>query len=1325
MLSDSQCLGDEILAQMLDGRLTPEKLAAINRHAAECSECYELLVGAAQFGLPPDDSPEQHLADQPPLGRLRAPPTLPAASWKPPEEFDEFRLEGLLGSGAMGVVYVARDRSLNRMVAVKFIAENQPQLRVRERFLSEARALARIPQHPNVVTVFRVGEFEGHPYIVSEHLAGQSLDKVPLPLHWRQVLGMAIGLTRGLEAVHHHRVLHRDIKPSNIFLTNDGQVKLLDFGLAELVDLDVPYAIGGTRSAAGTPNYMAPELRTVPASHQSDIYSLGVVLYELCTGKLPQDHLDSSKEQPESGLAERPQGDGSSLLPARMQDVQPPFAAIIAGCLHPEPEKRYASAKKLREALENLKQPHELEVRPVRDPGPPYRGLASFEAEHRTFFFGRETETNDVLALLRSQRMVIVAGDSGVGKSSLCRAGILPRVAQGALDEWRDFSTCTLGPGSQPLAALAAALAPILARPESELMPWLKQTPEELGRVLREAYQKGRGLLLFVDQLEELVTLSDPAEAESFAQCLDALALPAAGVRVLLSVRGDFLTRIGGLPHLGSKVERALYLLRPLKPEGVREAIVSPARSQGVLFESELQDTLVEFMARGTGSLPLLQFALAELWERRDRTRNRITRATLDEMGGVAGALSRHADGVLAGLDRTGQQAARRLFVRLITAEGTRIARSEEELTAASEKARAVLPLLVEGRLLHALRVQGQTSYEIAHEVLIENWGTLRECLEEDVGQRALRQRLEVAAAEWERLGYAEESLWRGRQFGEIRALDIATLGKREQDFFRASQHAVRRQSLRRRLAITLVSLLVLAAVAFSGARLQAYRATQRFVRDQMETALALLPEAAERSQRASIGRERALKLFNGHDPDATPVSQEFWPRAMEAWAQVLDELKQANLAWDKAEQALEAIRTYDPDAHHLLINLLQERMALADHFLRMDERDRFAERLKQLTSGDPTWQKRLDAKAELEIEIDPPGAQVELERYVDSGGEFTLTYVDLLSPAPSARMSLPPGSYRLRITHEGRSPVYFPVLLERGKLERVRLTVPTAVPPGYIYIPPGCFLAGSGDPEDLRIAQENAPLYRHCLQEGYLIGRYEVTVGDWLAYLQTLPLDAKERHILGRPTHELGQSALTLRQQYDGTWLFSFQLMNGSGVVTARSGELAHYLGRSHRRDQDWLGFPLAGVSTEDIQSYLSWLDRTGRLPGARLCNELEWTRAARGADARKYPHGSQFRDDNANIDATYGFRNEAYGPDVVGSHPASMSPFGLHDMAGNIYEMTQPTIPGFGDVVLRGGAWYYSANSAAIATRQASTSTLRDPRIGLRLCASFPAWQ
>ncbi|WP_224370987.1 bifunctional serine/threonine-protein kinase/formylglycine-generating enzyme family protein [Hyalangium versicolor] len=1317
---ESHCLSDELLARLIEGQLEPEERARAHRHAAECPNCHEFLVTVVAGEL----SQEAHSA---------SPPEPPSAGWRPPEEFDEFRLVRPLGRGAMGVVYLAHDRSLDRHVAVKFIATHQPHTRDRERLQTEARAIARL-QHPNVVTVFRIGEVGGLPYIVSEYLVGHSLAELALPVPWRRALGLGIGLARGLAAAHREGVLHRDLKPDNVLLTAAGEVKLLDFGLAELLDASTNADPRNVRTAAGTPRYMAPELfRGISATPRSDLYALGLILYELCTGMLPPrprpDQPPVEGEPLPSGLAEGSELAHSPPLTERVPGIDPDFASLIERCLRVEPDERFASAETLRTELERIEPLHEPEVLPE---GNPYRGLAPFEAEHRALFFGRDSDIRAVIERLRRQPLVLVAGDSGVGKSSLCRAGLLPRIAQGALDGYRDFSTLTLEPGRRPLAALAAALAPVLGQSEAELGDRLAGTPQWLGPTLRAVYQGGRGLVLFVDQLEELVTLSEPAQAARFATLLGELALPAEGVRVLLAVRGDFLTRVGALAGLGDPVERALYLLRPLSPEGVREAIVGPARSRGVVFESEgLLQTLVEAMASGAGSLPLLQFALAELWERRDPARGCITRAALEAMGGVAGALSRHADGVLSRLEPSAQHAARALLGRLITAEGTRIQRSEEELLTGSEQARAALRALVEGRLLHSRTLGSRTSYEIAHEALITSWSTLRQWLDEDAGQRALRQRIEASGSEWARLGHAEELLWRGRQLDEARALDKASLGTREQAFLEASQRSVRRQSLRRGLAALL---LVLAVGSTYGAlRLWESWKTKRFVETQLSEARIAFDQGRALSRNASASREKALALFNGQEvprSDKSLTPGELWARAEATWDQALNELAQADAHYARGEgaldDALERIHEH-AEVRRLLIELIYERIRLAEQFHRTAERTRLIQRFERLTLRDTEWQGRLDIPAELELVTDPPGARVGLVRYEedDKGVRRPKPMPDpgVRVTNPFARVALPAGSYLLHFTKEGQAPVDLPLLLERGQHERIRLALPAArqVPEGYVYVPPGCFLAGSADPEELREFLLSAPLHTQCLQEGYLIGQSEVTLGDWVEYLDTLPEQSPQRQILATLPGTVG-SALRLWKEPDGLWSFSLRLEKSGKVLTAPAGRPVHYPGRSHRSDQDWLRFPLAGVSAEDLKGYFEWLDRSGRLPGARLCREHEWTRAARGADDRRYPHGNQLEKDDANIDLTYGPEPDNRGPDMVGAHPASASPFGLLDMAGNVFELTEPAVPDIGDVVLRGGAWYYGSVGTLVANRQAFQSTFRDARVGVRLCASLP---
>ncbi|MCY1074795.1 nSTAND1 domain-containing NTPase [Archangium lansingense] len=1302
----SECLTDEILVDLLDGQLSDDTRANVHRHAAECDSCRTLLASVAPCvpGPPPGVQDDCVDAEE------------PGTDWKPPDVFDEFRIVCELGRGGMGVVYLAYDTTLERHVAVKFIASSQPGPQLRAFFETEARALARL-QHPNVVNVFRVGEVSGHPYIVSEYVSGPSLAQLSLPVPWRRVLSLGAGLARGLAAAHRQEVLHRDIKPSNARLTEDGEVKLLDFGLAERVEPGAASPSSSTRFIVGTRPFMAPELlEGIPASPQSDLYALGVVLHELWTGELPR----RPSHGPEAGAPRA--GEDS--------EIDPDFAGIIARCLAPHPLDRFASAEALCEALERLER--------LLTPVPlvadnPYRGLAPFEAEHRALFFGRDADINTVLGRLRHRPLVLVAGDSGVGKSSLCRAGVLPRVDAGMLGGAREPITATLWPGRRPLEALAAALAPVLGRKEAELVTALADTPDWLGRALREAHQQGRGLLLFVDQLEELITLAEPVQAAHFARLLGELALPSQTVRVLLTVRGDFLTRLCALPGLGDEAERALYILRPMPPDGVREAIVDPARSRGVVFESaELIQTLVESTSHGVGSLPLLQFALAELWERRNPAQGRITRAALEEMGGVAGALSRHADGVLARLSPDERGAARRLLLQLVTGEGTRIERAEEELVEPSDEAsRAALRALVEGRLLHTRTTSGQARCEIAHDSLIESWGTLRDWLDDDTGHRAVRKRLEAASAEWERLRRTREALWGQRQLDEARPLEPSSLGPRERAFLLASRRAVARQRWGRWLAVLVVALTI--AASYGGLRLQTYFADARFVEAQLVSAREALATARALAQRASTRREEALVLFDGRPspsvgPATFPTPYDRRNAAERQWTEALALKDQADAEYARANQFLE--KALDRSRGHvttrrLIAEVTYDRVLLAERFHQRRERDAWAKHLEQVTDTSKEgaeWRQRLQAPAELEIVTDPPGARVELERYVDLQGRRHLQpvpNVGPLSPTPISHLRLPEGSYRLHVTYPGRVPVILPVLLTNGAREQVRLVLPTSVPTGYVYIPPSCFLLGSADPEELRLFLNSSPLHQFCLNEGYLIGKREVTFGDWMTYLNTLPLDAPARRLLEQP--RFGTSgAIALRWQPGEGWIFSFY-RSREDMTSAKEGEPFHYTGRTRRSTADWRKFPLSGLSSKDLEPYFYWLDHSGRLPGARLCNQNEWEYAARGADGRRYPHGEQIQPDDANVDETYGRQPTAFGPDEVGSRPASASPFGVEDMAGNAFELTRSPTEEFGRIVLRGGGWYFEAALATTSNICAGDPTARDAAIGVRVCASF----
>lgn len=1276
-----ECLTDALLIQVADGHLGQEEMARAWAHAAGCATCRCALDAV----FPETESLQE--GEEPTLPTAEEPPQGAAPAWRPPEYFGPFRLGPEIGRGAMGVVYRARNLSVRRDVALKFIASAGTSSRVEAFFDNEARLLASF-NHPNIMTLYSVGQVDGHTYIETELIEGQRLADLPRPLPADQVLELGLGLARGLEAAHAKHILHRDIKPSNVIKTNDGWVKLLDFGLAEQVDPDAPE---GARDVAGTLVYMAPECAEgAPATERSDIYSLGAVLYQLCVDRVP---LEDARLGP---------------------GVQRNLAKVIERCIRADPSERYASAKLLVQALEVI-------PRVARPDTNPYRGLATFEAEHQALFFGRDADIRRILERLNRQPMVLVAAESGVGKSSLCRAGIVARADAGQVVAGRTLTPVTLAPGRKPLDSLAVALAPILSVAEHELFTQLADEPGRAGRQVRDAFQARGGVLLFVDQMEELVTLSDVTERDAFALALAELARPSESVRVLLAVRGDFFTRVAELPGLADLAERALYLLQPMSASGVYEAIVAPARACGVSFESDgLVEELVDAAAHGRGGLPLLSFALAELWERRDRERAQITAAALRALGGIDGMLARHADGVVGPLSDAQLREARRLLLRLITEDRTRIERSALELGAESPDAQAALRALVQGRLLQVRADGGQVLYQITHDSLIHSWPKLVTWIEEDQGQAVVRRRLEAAAAEWERLKRSDEALWPKRPLDEASGLDPSTLNSGEREFLRVSRRRVTRRRWLRRLAAVLSAGVV--AAAYGGFRVQKRRETVDFVKARQALARSQMEEAGRARGEACAGREDALRWFDPPGPGGSPLPEgetSRWEVGEKRWAVALAKHGQALAAYEGVQRTLESAldREYDRDgSRQLLFEGTYGKLELEECFHPQGARSPVVSDLLN-RFDDPKWRRRVDVPAELELTTDPAGAAVEITRYTESGGRLGQESVP--APADHSRLQLQPSSYLLHLSAPGRTAVALPVLLGRGQRERVHVALPAHVPDGMVYVPPGCFLEGSDDEALRSEVMEASPLHRACMERGYLIGRMEITFGDWIQYLDTLPTGAEARHVLERPPPPAG--GFTLRWQPLSGWALVFY-RSGHRIFSAWEGEDFRYKARTRNASGDWRALPLLGVSALDLEGYFAWLDRSGRLPGARLCREDEWERAARGADARTYPAGERLFSDDANFDATYGRVPDAYGPDVAGSHPGSTSPFDVLDMTGNALEMTVPRTPELGQIVFRGGGWYYGRQGATTATRMPGEPTTRDQSVGARICAPSP---
>ena len=270
--------------------------------------------------------------------------TEPAAAQKAPtpEElaphFPQLEVLEYLGRGGMGVVYKARQRSLGRVVALKLLApERVSDAKFAARFTQEAQALATL-SHPNIVTIYDFGQAGGFYYLLMEYVDGVNLRQAMKAGRFtpEQALSVVPPVCEGLQYAHDHGVVHRDIKPENLLLDREGRVKIADFGIARMLGDDTPGPSVAESQPAGTPQYMAPEQRAQPdrAGHRADIYSLGVVLYEMLTGELPA----ASSLQP----------------PSKRIRVDVRIDEIVLRALESKPELRYATAADFRVEVEGV-----------------------------------------------------------------------------------------------------------------------------------------------------------------------------------------------------------------------------------------------------------------------------------------------------------------------------------------------------------------------------------------------------------------------------------------------------------------------------------------------------------------------------------------------------------------------------------------------------------------------------------------------------------------------------------------------------------------------------------------------------------------------------------------------------------------------------------------------------------------------------------------------------------------------------------------------------------------------------------------------------------
>jgi serine/threonine protein kinase/formylglycine-generating enzyme required for sulfatase activity len=516
---------------------------------------------------------------------------------------------------------------------------------------------------------------------------------------------------------------------------------------------------------------------------------------------------------------------------------------------------------------------------------------------------------------------------------------------------------------------------------------------------------------------------------------------------------------------------------------------------------------------------------------------------------------------------------------------------------------------------------------------------------------------------------------------------------------------------LRRRRRLT-TALLTLSIIGLAiGARYWAGRQqleVDRQVSDNLRSANTILATLPSLSSKFEEHRRNTLQLFDSGDPRA----ESEWQQALSGWAQV-DKL--ATSAFSALETALK-LRPSPEIGEKLARAMLEQarRCEYANHF------ETAGALLARLPKPAPT-SPALAATVSISTSSYP--ATVTILRYdALPQGALVLTPVNTLSLNGPAVQSLPRGSYLLRFSGPDKLEFDYPLFLRMGENATLSIALPpaTGIPAGFSYVPAGRFLVGDAD-EKLRTGFTNTVPLHDRSTPGFLVAKHEITYGEWIAFLNTLPSD-RMRALYPHSTGSVGQAlvgSVALRRNAERRW--HVVLTPVSVPYHAFEGEKIVYAGRKARERQDWLRMPVAGISAVDVREYAAWLSRTLPLPGARLCSDLEWERAARGADDRRFPHGNHLLPDDANHDVTYERVPSAFGPDEVGSHISSRSPFGVDDMAGNVWELV--VSPRSRDsIFIRGGSYYHFENSELVTNREPFDAQARSAHVGARLCADLP---
>ena len=708
-----------------------------------------------------------------------------------------------LETGAAGTVWRATQPGVQRDVAVRVIrpkTANDPDF-IR-RFEIDAQAVARV-EHPHVVPLYDFWREPDGAYLVTRLPPGPSL-KASLdaggPPSVPDALRMAQQLTQALAAAHRHGVVHGELTAAHVVLDDDGNAFLNDFpaGRGITVIDDGPALASGD----GGPAAMSDD----GGRFGRDTAALWAILSRLL----------ANAGEPLRRAVRRAADDGRAA----------------------------AVAMALRDADTESGQPPAPTSAVSTTTRNPYKGLRPFLETDAADFFGRETLIARLVTRLREDgrhsRFLAVVGPSGSGKSSVVRAGLIPALRRGALEGSQSWFLAQMVPGSSPFGELATALRRVAMDTTTAFDADTDGAALQdlLPQLLPDADTE---LLLVIDQFEELFTLVDEDRRTQFLDALvAAVGDPAARLRVVVTLRADFYDRPLVHRAFAELIRARTEVIVPLSAAELGQAIVTPAERVGVGVEPALVAQMVSDVADQPAALPLLQYALTEVFDRHDGAA--LSVAAYREVGGVGGALARRADAIIGSMTERQRAATRQLLLRLVTPAATThdvrrpVARSDV-VALDPDAMPSVIEVFGAARLLSFDRDPDTRAptVQVAHEALLREWGRLRGWIEAAGDDLRTQQQVTAAAAEWNAAGRDASFLvtgtrldrdlgWRERARMALTPLEAAYLDasvaerdrrRAEDEERRQREMTLERRSVRR--LRTLVAVLAVAALIGGG----------------------------------------------------------------------------------------------------------------------------------------------------------------------------------------------------------------------------------------------------------------------------------------------------------------------------------------------------------------------------------------------------------------------------------------------------------------------------------------------------------------------------